>query len=168
MDVLTSFGVDWKLLIASAINFVILLYLLNKILYQPLLSTLDQRKKTIEESLKNAETIERKLKETEENEKTILHQARLEAERMIAKAEKQAVGRQQELIDHAHDQARQIINQAEAKIARQSVEMRQEIKEHLAEMVLLATRTILQEKTPTEINKQYVEATLKSVEKIKQ
>lgn len=165
MDVLSSFGVDWKLLIASIINFVILLFILNKIIYKPVLDVLDKRKKTIDESLENAAQIEKKLQETTESERQILHKARLEAQNMLKTAEEQAVTRQQEILDQAHEHAKKLIAETKIELEQQNEKMKREIESQLADLVVAATKAVLQDKTPAGVDKQFAETAIKSVKK---
>ena len=72
MDILNQFGVQPILLAAQVVNFLILLFILKKFLYGPILKVLDSRKKTIEQSLKNAEEIERRLLETTEEKEKVM------------------------------------------------------------------------------------------------
>jgi len=164
MEIFQSFGVDSKLLITSMINFVILLFLLNKILYKPLLDTLAKRKAMIEESITNAEQIEHKLKETTEREREILHQARQEAEAMIAKAEDLAKKRQAELLKKAEEQARVLIDHAQGKLEQQAAQMKHDLQLNVADMVIMATRIILKDQTPSSVNTQYVESVIKELQ----
>jgi len=60
METLSSLGIDLKILLAQLVNFGILIFLLSKFLYKPVLKMLDQRKKKIAESIKKAEEIEKK------------------------------------------------------------------------------------------------------------
>src|SRR3989337_2314560 len=67
-----SLGIDLKLIIIQIINFGLLLFLLTKFLYKPILRILDERKNKIEESLANAQKIaEEKVKLEEEKTKEI-------------------------------------------------------------------------------------------------
>ena len=163
MEILTFFGVDYKLLIASTINFVILLYILNKILYQPLLKVLDQRKKTIAESLENAALVERTLAETTEKERRVLHKARVEAELLLKRAEDMAALRQKEMLQSAQEQSAKIVSEAEERMQHQAKELEHEIRQNMADLVIIATKTILKDNMPPSLNDQYVEKTLKAI-----
>ena len=66
MDILNQFGISPVLLTAQVVNFLVLLFILKKLLYGPLLKVLAERRKKIEDSLKNAEEIELRLQETNE------------------------------------------------------------------------------------------------------
>ena len=100
MEILNQFGVQPILLAAQVVNFFILLFLLKKFLYGPILKVLNERKKRIEDSLKNAEEIEKRLQETNEK-----------IDQMLAKASKEG----QEVIDEATAQANLIIEDSKTR-----------------------------------------------------
>jgi len=58
---MNGLGIDWQLLIAEIINFVILLLILKRFLYKPFLRLLEQRRVKIEEGIKKAEEAEKSL-----------------------------------------------------------------------------------------------------------
>lgn len=162
MEILSTFGINIKMLFASIINFIILLYLLNKIIYQPLLKVLDDRKKKIDESLANADTIEKKLKETEIHEKEILHQARNEAEQILKRAEDIAQNRHQQILDSAAEQASKIIERAESSIAERQIALEKSLKENTVALVIETTKVILKDKMSDSINERYVNEAIKA------
>jgi len=62
MELFAKLGIDWRLLIAQLVNFVILFTALTFLLYKPLIAALDKRRAKIAESLANAEKIGDELK----------------------------------------------------------------------------------------------------------
>src|SRR3990167_6065185 len=89
MDILKSFGIQPTLLLAQIVNFLIILFLLKKFFYKPIIKMLEDRKKRIEESLKNAQLIEEKLKKTEEKSALILQNAQKNAQDLLDSAKKE-------------------------------------------------------------------------------
>lgn len=71
------------LLAAQVVNFLILLFILKKFLYGPILKVLKTRKDKIAGSLKNAEEIERKLQEIGEKEAESILRSAKEGEKII-------------------------------------------------------------------------------------
>src|SRR3990167_6839778 len=86
MDIFENFGIQPTLLFAQIVNFVIILYLLKRFFYKPILKVLDERKKKIEESLRNADLIETKLQKTDENSKKIIADSQIQAQNLIQNA----------------------------------------------------------------------------------
>ena len=61
MELLHKLGIDWRLLIAQLINFSVLLFVLYKFLYHPILNILEKRRKQIEENDIRTKSLEEKL-----------------------------------------------------------------------------------------------------------
>src|SRR3989344_2738333 len=90
MDILTNFGIQPQLLLAQIVNFLIILFLLKKFFFGPIVKVLEDRKKRIEQSLQNADQISEKLQKTEESSKKILDETRESAKTIIAQAKQEA------------------------------------------------------------------------------
>src|SRR3990167_3215932 len=90
MDILHNFGIQPTLLFAQIVNFLIILFLLKKFFYKPIVKLLEDRKKKIEESLKNADLIEERLKKTEEKSAQIIEEARRNSQNLISESKKEA------------------------------------------------------------------------------
>lgn len=76
---------------AQAVNFFILLFILNKLLYKPILKVLAERQRRIAEGLKNAEAIERRLNETNEKIDKMMAKASANAQTIVDEAKKASV-----------------------------------------------------------------------------
>mgnify|MGYP001588456271 CR=1 FL=1 len=63
MELISKLGIDWKLLVAQIVNFFILLFVLYKFAYKPVLEMLEKRSKTIEKGIHDAKASEERLKE---------------------------------------------------------------------------------------------------------
>jgi F-type H+-transporting ATPase subunit b len=90
MDILNNFGFDPKLFIAQIINFVIVFFILKKIMYKPVLEILKKRDQEIKKGLKDSEDAQKLLEETQDNEIKILQKAQEKAENIINEAKIQA------------------------------------------------------------------------------
>ena len=86
MEILNQIGIDGKLLLAQAVNFLILLFLLHRFAYKPMLAFLEKRSDRIEKGLRDAEEAEKRLVQAAENEEKVLAKAREEAKKIIADA----------------------------------------------------------------------------------
>ncbi|MBI2017880.1 F0F1 ATP synthase subunit B [Candidatus Daviesbacteria bacterium] len=142
MDILNQFGINPVLLAAQTINFLILLFLLRKFLYGPILRVLETRKKKIEESLKNAEEIERKLLLTEEEKEKILAKTAIEAGKLIDDTKKEIELMKQEGRVQAEALAAQIIKKGEASAKAEMERMQSEVMSHLSEIIALGMQKI--------------------------
>ena len=126
MDILKNFGIQPTLLLAQIVNFLIILFLLQKFFYKPIIKMLEGRKKRIEQSLENADLIEEKLKNTQEKSTQIIKEAQKNAQDLITEAKTQA----EQIIENANLEARKSIEEgvknAQTQIA---AEKEQEVRE---------------------------------------
>ena len=79
-------GIDPALFITQIINFLIIMYILQRFAYKPLLSLLDKRREEIASGLAMKEEIQKKLEEMEDDRKKVMREAREEARRVVKDA----------------------------------------------------------------------------------
>jgi len=75
--IVDTFGIDWPMLIAQAINFLIVALVIWKFAFKNILSTIKEREKQISDSLNNADRIKLELEETEKQQQETLQEASL-------------------------------------------------------------------------------------------
>ncbi len=113
-NMFTSLGIDWKMLIFQGIAFLILVGIMAKWVFPPLLKAVDNRQAQIESSTKAAVEAEQKAEAAEAKIESALKTARteatdivatakLEATNMIEKAQSDAKIRSERLVAEAHD-----------------------------------------------------------------
>lgn len=159
--ILSDFGVQPILLLAQIVNFLVLLWILNKLLYKPILKVLEGRKAKIAESLKNAEEIEKRLAQTaEEEEKRILAAAK-EGEKIIKQAQDMAI----QLIDEgkkkAESLADQVLQAAREQALVEREQIKKEMRENLAGFVMLALEKVTGKVISKDDQRKMVEDTVK-------
>lgn len=137
MDFLKDFGVNPMLLAAQVVNFLILLFILKKFLYGPILKVLNERKKRIEDSLINAQEIERKLLQTEEDRDRILTRASQEAQKTLEETKKELVLMRAEYRQRAQSEAELIIKKAKEAARLESERALSEAKTEIVNLVAL-------------------------------
>ena len=143
MEIAKQFGIEPVLLLAQIVNFLIILFVLKKFFYKPIVKVLEDRKKKIEESLKNADFIEEKLNKTEEKTAKALEEARKNAQLIIAEANKEA----QRINKEAHEEARktleQTIERAKVQIENQKKEMQSQLEKETLTLVVDVVKRVL-------------------------
>ncbi|OGI25659.1 MAG: ATP synthase F0 subunit B [Candidatus Moranbacteria bacterium RBG_13_45_13] len=160
-ELLSKLGIDWKLLIAQIVNFLVLLFVLYKFAYGPILAMLEKRQKKIEKGLKDAEEAHKKLEESEEKQKGVLKHVRTEAKDIVEKARVQAEKGKSEIAAEAKAQAEKIITGAKAEIAREKEKTIGEIKSEIGGLVAMAAEKIIGEKMDEEKDNKLIEESLK-------
>lgn len=90
VDILSSVGFNWHVALANFINFLIILFLLNKFFFGKLGKTIQTRHEIIERGLSQASDAEKKLAQAEDEKKIILKNAKKEGHAIVSTAEVQA------------------------------------------------------------------------------
>lgn len=132
MELLHQFGFDPILLLAQIVNFVIVLWVLKKFLYKPVLTMLEERKRTIEEGLEKAERAQKLLEEIEEKEKNILKKAQQEALRILEDARNSALNIAKKAEEDALKQSERIIKETKEQIAQETQEVEKRLTLHIS------------------------------------
>ena len=143
MEILNNFGIQPTLLFGQIVNFLIILFLLRKFFYGKILKILDDRKKTIEESLKNADLIEIKLKETEEKSTKILEDAQSQAQKIISEAKSQADTIAKQASADARKTVDDAVLSAQAQIEAQKQQMENELQKQSLSLVSKVVQKVL-------------------------
>ena len=105
MEFFNAFGVDVPKLIFQVINFLLLLYLLNRFLFKAVIRMLDERQQRISKGLEDAEAAARDRDLARAEREAALDEARKEAQTMIARATKIADDSKAEILAEAKAQA---------------------------------------------------------------
>jgi len=145
-ELVKTFHIDAGLLLAQFVNFAIVLIVLYKFAYKPILKTLNDRTGKIEKGLKDAEDAQNKLAEMEKKEKEVLAKAREAGQKIIATAEKTALKNKEEFLAEAKAQSDKLLAEAGKKIEEEKNKMIGEIKSEMAGLVVMAAEKIIDEK----------------------
>ena len=142
-QVLGAFGVDWRLLTIQAVNFGILLFVLWRFLYRPLMKLLDERRVKIEEGIRNAHTAQRHLKQIDEEKAGIIAKATKEGEMQIERARKMASDKEREIVQQADAKAAALLKSAEAQAKEEKKRVLEESRKELARLIVLGAEKVL-------------------------
>ena len=144
MEILKDFGVEPILLLAQIVNFVILLYILKRFLYKPILKVLDERKKRIETSMKQSAEIQKKFEEVSQKQQEILDEAKKESTRIIGTAKNEAKILTNQIQTEANTQAEEIMKRNQQSLQLEKQKMISEAKQELIDVVALATERVVE------------------------
>jgi len=157
MEVFAKLGVDGKLLLAQAVNFLILFWVLRRYAYQPMLDFLESRTARIDQGLKDADVAHTKLIELEAKEKKVLEDARNEARVIRENAETSAKKRDAEYLLQTEEKAKRFLEDARLKIEEEKQKILSEAKGEIASIVTLSVEKILKEKIGTTEDKNFIQ-----------
>ena len=109
-------GINPGLLIAQLFNVILLVWLLSRFLYRPVLNMLNERTRRIQESLKETEHVKEQLARANEDYDQKLAQARQEADRIRADAREQAGQEREQLLRDLKDQMAELVTVTASRV----------------------------------------------------
>ena len=133
-----AFGVDVFKLAFQIVNFLILLYLLNRFLFKSVLRRVDERQQKLTDGLENAEAAARDRELARAEREAALAEARRESEAMVQRAAKTAEAASAEIVAAARASAEQLTDRAREEIAAEKDRALAEIRGEVADLALEA------------------------------
>ncbi len=163
MEFFNAFGVDVPKLIFQVINFLLLLYLLNRFLFPSVIRMLDERKGRISKGLEDAEAAARDRELARAEREAALDEARKEAQAMIARATKIADDSKAEILAEAKAQAEKATSKARGEITAEKDRALAELRTHVAELALEAAGRLVKSEMDGPTQRRLVEDFLSEV-----
>jgi F-type H+-transporting ATPase subunit b len=160
---LGAFQLNLKDFIIQLITFVLVFLILRKWVVPKIVATMDNRQRTLEQSLENAKATEEALAKAEAKAEEILSKARALADEALAEAKQAATGRIAEAENKAAERAELIIKEAETRLGEEREKLRQELRSELADLVADATERIIDEKVDAKRDMSLIERAIKGV-----
>lgn len=134
--IIKDFGINWYLLIAQIVNFLIILYILKRFLYKPVLDVLKKRQEAIKEGLKQAEESRILLEKTSAREKEILKKAQEESKKILEETRLQRDGILSKAETDAKKQAERILEEAKKQISYETKEAQKNLSMQISKLAL--------------------------------
>ncbi len=159
-EIIETFHVDYKMLIAQAVNFAIILGVLYKFAYGPMVKHMDARSKLIEKGLEDAKSAGEKLAAAAKEREDKILQAKKEARQIIEDAQLQAEKSKGEIVDQARVESEKVVEQAKEQIKNEKEKMIVEVKKEIGTLVIAATTKIIGEEIDEDKNAKLIAKTI--------
>ncbi len=145
-SVLGVFGIDWHLLLAQGVNFIVLAALLTWLLYKPVMKIVREREAVIAQGVDDAEKAKALLTDADSEVKTRLSGAETEAEAIVASAREDATSEKARIVAEANARAAASIADAEARAKEAQAKALRESEKEIARLSILAAEKVLKQK----------------------
>ena len=163
MELLKNLGVDGPKLIAQLINFGIVLFVLWRFAYKPVLEMLETRRQKIAKSMDEAEQIKAELAETQAERDKVMAEANARAEKLIADAKEAAQQAGEVENEKARKQAEEIIRKANEVTVAERARMMNELKAEIGRLVVETTAKVSGKVLTTEDQQRLIDETNKEL-----
>ncbi len=133
-----AFGVDLFKLAFQIVNFLLVLYLLNRFLFRRVLALIDERSARIAKGLEEADAAARDRELARAEREAAVDEARKEAQAMVARATKIAEDSRLEIVAAARAEAEKVSARARDEIIAEKEKAIAELRSQVADLALQA------------------------------
>jgi len=151
-------------LIAQLLIFLVMLGVLYRFAWGPLLQILNQRRERIAQGVEATERAKRELEQAERERQAKLEEARREAQTMLDRIAKQAEDLRKELEAKAREQAEGLIARARAEIQQERAKAVEDLREQVADLAVMAAGRIIGESLDAKKHRELIERTIEEAE----
>jgi len=167
MELFQALGLNIKILIAQLVNFAVLLLVLWKFGYKPMMKFLDERTKKIETGVKNFEEAQKRLVEIDAKEKQILKKAQQEAQLLIEKTNEKITQRKKDMMAKAKEEIDMIVKKTKEDLEVEKKITLKHIKQESVELIIAVAEKILGDKINAKLDKDFIDKAIKDFSKEK-
>ena len=153
------------LIIWTIVTFLILLFILKKVAWKPILSALDQREKDIKDSLEKAEKAKEDAQRILDENQANLAKAEEESKKIIEQSRSYAENLKEQMLKESKEQSKKIIEDAAEEIDRKKDSAFEELKDQVAKIAVTAAEKIMKQNLDADKNKRIVDSYLKDIMK---
>ena len=139
-------------LLAQIFNFLILVGILTKFAYKPLMQALEERQKKITENIESAERERQEAEQIKLGYQKQLADARTEAQAIVEKAEKLAEETKEEILKEARLESARILKTVQAEVARERELALAQMKGEVVALSMAAAAKIIEKNMNNEAN----------------
>ena len=136
-QVLSVFGIDWRLLLINAVNFGLVLLALWYFLYAPVMRMLETRREKLAQGVRDADNAARSLSEIENSRAEVLAAAGRDADALAAAARAAGAQKERELMQKGEATAATLMRDASAQAAELQRRSIEESKQEVAKLIVL-------------------------------
>lgn len=158
--------IDWFTVVAQALNFLILVWLLKHFLYKPILDAIDAREKRIAAELADADA--KKAEARQERDAFRRKNEEFDQERaaLLTNAVNQATAERQQLIDNARKESDTLRAQWQEALRNEHQSLSEELTRRTREEVFAIARKTLADLTTTTLEEQMADAFIRRLHKL--
>ena len=155
-----------KSIVIQAINFGLLLFILVKLLYKPLMAKMEERTEAIRKSLEEAKAARADAERERAEHAEKLQAAYAEAQAIRATALKEAAEEQRRLVEAARGEATRLVESARSELAQDVRRARQELRQEVSDLAITVAERLIRKSLRDEDHRRIVEDAIGRVDRV--
>mgnify|MGYP001569777196 CR=1 FL=1 len=145
-SIISTFHIDWKIIIAQAINFAVVFVVLYIFALKPLGKLMVERTEKIAKGINDAKSNAVMLEKTKKEYEEILSRARAEANKVFQDGKKEAEAKKILMLEDAKNQVASIIQNGKKTLEVEKAKTVEEARKEIVNLAMLAAEKILSNK----------------------
>ena len=154
---------DVMMVVFTWVTFFLLLAILQKFAWKPILANLDKREESIRESLENADKIASQMAEIQATHNKMLEEAELESKAIIEKSRKAAVEAAKIIENKAREESKILLENAQRDIKAEIANARENLRKESSRIAIELAGKLIEENLDTEKNHQLINRIMKEL-----
>jgi F-type H+-transporting ATPase subunit b len=154
---------DPGLYIWTIIVFLVLLFLLMKFAWKPLLAMLEKREDNIKQSLDDAEKARDELANVKEDTEKLLNEARTESQAIVAAGKKNVERMQEEIVDKAQSKSDALLADAKKQIQLEKDRAITDVRAEVVNLSMQVAEKLIKKNLSKEDNLKLINESLSSI-----
>jgi F-type H+-transporting ATPase subunit b len=161
-EIMGRVGFDYRMAIFNTINFLVVLFILNKFLFKKIGKAISERQAEVEESIETAEKLKDDIQSAEEKSKEIIEDANKKANEIVKTKKVEAEVLYAQMKEQAQAEVEAMKAKSKAQLEKEKQQLLDEIKIEAAELIISASAKVLEKEIDEEEDKKIVKNYLKA------
>lgn len=155
-SIISTFHIDWKIVIAQAINFGVVFTVLYIFALKPLSKLMTERSEKISKGIDDAKTNRALLEKTQAEYDLALNNAKSEANKIFQEGKKEAEAKKALMLEDAKKEVALVIENGKKTLEAEKVKMVEDAKKEIISLAMKATEKLIGEKVGQSFNEKTV------------
>jgi F-type H+-transporting ATPase subunit b len=145
-SIISTFHIDWKIIIAQAINFGVVFVVLYIFALKPLSKLMAERSEKIAKGIYDAKVNAELLQKSRAEYEDMLVKARAEADKIFQDGKKEADNKKILMLEETKGEVATLIENGKKTLEGEKIRMVEEAKNEIVNLAMLATRKLIESK----------------------
>ena len=156
-------SVNTGLIFWTVVTFLLLMFILHKLAWKPILSAVENRENRIRDSLEKAEKAQKEADERLASYQQMIKNAKKETQQILDKGRKGAESLREEILAKSKDEASRILEKTKKEISLEREKALAEIRNLVVDLSISAASKLVERSLTDQDNKKIVENYLKEI-----
>lgn len=151
---------DLGLMIWTVVTFLVLVFILGKVVWKPLLNALDEREGKIQQTIQSAQGMQQAAQELKAQYDQELARLETRAQELLSQAQKEAEKNKERMIQTAQEEAKELSVRTKQQLQEEKARLIQELRSEVSRLSLVAAEKLLKRSINKKIQEEFIQDAL--------